>query len=122
LPPTRFSTFINHVLNAESAINADWKENRFLIKDNGQTKYIVLNKISPTDYAQILLCQNHPELVLVVNDRKMLRSGSQIIPERIIGIPALLNRLLDVFPENDRLKTLKNTGEYIFKKKHALGV
>ncbi len=120
--PAQLNIFFDHILNAESSMNREYKENRFLINEGGEVKYIVLNKISTTDYAQILLCQNHPELVLVANDRKLIKSGVQVVSGgRVIGIPALLDRLLSIYPDNERLKVLKRTGNEIFVKKHAFG-
>ncbi len=119
--PAQMMTFFNHILNAESAMHPDWKENRFIVTENGETKYIVLNKISATDYAQILLCQNHPELIGVTNDRRMLRSGMQVLQGRMIGISALLDRLTSLYPDNKRLETLKLTADKVFTKKHAFG-
>lgn len=120
--PANFNIFFNHILSSESSMNRDRKENRFLINEDGEVKYIVLNKISATDYAQILLCQNHPELVIVANDRKLIKSGAQVIPSRrVIGIPALLNRLLKIYPDNERIKALKKTGDEMYIKKHAFG-
>ena len=93
-----------------------------LIEENGEVKYIVLNNISATDYAQILICQNHKTLILVANDKKMLKSAIQVIKERrVIGIPALLNWLLVLYPDNGRLKALKETGDKLFIKRHAFG-
>ena len=120
--PTQLNIFFDHILNAESSMDRSRKENRFLISENGEIKYIILNKISATDYAQILLCQNHSELILVANDRKLIKSGAQVISgRRVIGIPALLDRLLKLYPHNDRLKILKKTGEEMFEKKSAFG-
>lgn len=119
--PTQLGPFLGHILNAESSMVPGWKENRFLIQENGETKFIVLNKISSTDYAQILLCQNHSELVLVANDRRMIKSGAQVLENRMIGIPAMLKRLRSVYPNNPRLKTIQDTGDAIFEKKHAFG-
>ena len=119
--PTQLNIFFDHILNAESSMNRDYKENRFLINEGGEVKYIVLNKVSTTDYAQILLCQNHPELVLVANDRKLIKSGAQTVPGRVIGIPALFDRLLSLYSDNERLKVLKKTCDEMFVKKHAFG-
>jgi len=120
--PTQLNSFFDHILNPESSMDHDRKENRFLIEDNGKIKYIVLNNISATDYAQILICQNHKTLILVANDKKMLKSAIQVIKERrVIGIPALLNWLLVLYPDNGRLKALKETGDKLFIKRHAFG-
>ena len=120
--PTQLNTFFDHILNSESAMNRDRKENRFLIEENGEIKYIVLNNISATDYAQVLICQNHIELTLVANDTKMLKSAAQVIKgRRVIGIPAFLDKLLAIYPNNERLKVLKKTGDKLFTKKHAFG-
>ncbi len=117
--PIQLRIFVGHIINAESSMMHGWKENRFLVQENGETKYVVLNKISSADYAQILLCQNHPELVLVANDRKMLKSAIQVLGNRAIGIPALLNQLLQHYPSNKRLQMLKKTGNEMFLQKHA---
>ena len=85
--------FIEHIINLESAIDKNWKENRFIVEEEGQLKYILLNKISSTDYGQVLLCQNHNQLYLVSNDRKMLKSAAFVIGERCLGINKLLNKL-----------------------------
>lgn len=101
--------YINHLLNVESSMDSDWKENRFLIEENGAIKYVVLNKISSVDYGQILLCQNHPELILVTNDRKILRSSAQIIPGRIYGTPRLVERMLELESTQSSLKIIQAT-------------
>lgn len=120
--PTQLNTFFNHILNPESSMDYKRKENRFLIEKNGELKYIVLSSISATDYAQVLVCQNHTQLTLVANDKKMLKSAAQILSgRRSVGIPAFLDRLLAIYPENERLKVLKRTGDELFVKKHAFG-
>lgn len=112
------NTFFNHILNSESSMAPNYKENKFLIEQGGEVKYIILNKISATDYAQILLCQNHLELTLVTNDRKMLKSGARVIlGRRILGIPAFLNKLVELHPDNKRLASIKATAELMFIKK-----
>ena len=120
--PTQLNIFFDHILNAEGAMIPDHKENRFLVEEDGEVKYVVLNKISSTDYAQVMLCQNHPELTLVANDRKLIKSGAQVITgRRVFGIPALLDKLLTLHPNNERLKEIKKTGDAMFEKKHAFG-
>ncbi|MBI2196106.1 hypothetical protein HYU45_00655 [Candidatus Daviesbacteria bacterium] len=120
--PTQLGSFLNHILNVESSMDRSRKENRFLISEDGEIKYIVLNSISATDYAQILVCQNHPQLTLVANDKKMIKSAAQVIKgRRTLGIPSFLDRLLVLYPDNERLKVLKKTGDELFVKKHAFG-
>ena len=120
--PTQLSVFMNHILNSESAMDRNRKENRFLIEEDGEIKYIVLSSISATDYAQVLVCQNHAQLILVANDKKMLKSAAQVLEgRRTLGISAFLDRLLLLYPENERLKTLKKAGDKLFVKKHAFG-
>lgn len=120
--PTQLNLFMNHILNSESAMDRNRKENRFLIEEDGQIKYIVLSSISATDYAQVLVCQNHTQLVLVANDKKMLKSAAQVLEgRRTLGISAFLDRLLLLYPHNERLKELKKAGDELFVKKHAFG-
>lgn len=122
LNPTQLTTFFNHILNSESAMEPNRKENRFLINDGEEIKYLVLSNISATDYAQVLVCQNHLQLVLVANDKKLLKSAAQVLEgRRSVGIPAFLDRLLVLYPQNERLKALKKAGDELFEKKHAFG-
>ena len=95
----------------------DLKENRFLIEEDGQIKYIVLNKISAQDYNQVLLCQNHPELTLVSNDRKLLKSASLILKERAIGINTFMDRMIELEPKTKEYQTLKEEALKLFKLK-----
>ena len=114
--------FVNHILNAELSMDRNIKENRFLIEENDEIKFIVLNKVSAIDYAQILMCQNHKELTLVSNDKKMLKSAAQVVKgRRVVGMPALLDRLLRTNPNNKKLKVLKETGDNLYRKIHAFG-
>jgi hypothetical protein len=122
ISPYQLRRFFNHILNSESSTSHNRKENRFLIEEKGEVKYVILNNISATDYAQVLLCQNHRELTLVANDKKMLKSAAQVIKERrVVGIPAMLDRLIHVYPNNKNLKLLKKTGDEMFIKSHAFG-
>lgn len=122
LNPTQIQSFLNHILSSESSMDRDRKENRFLVKENGEVKYIVLSSVSATDYAQILVCQNHTQLVLVANDKKMIKNAAQVLNgRRTLGIPAFLDRLLVLYPNNERLIALKKTGEELFSQKHAFG-
>ena len=95
----------------------DLKENRFLIEENGQIKYIVLNKVSAQDWGQVLLCQNHPELILVSNDRKLLKSAGIILKERVIGINALIDRMIQLEPEIQEYRKLKEEALKLFELK-----
>lgn len=117
---TQLGPFLGKILNAESSMSRDWKENRFLVEENGEIKYVVLNKISSADYAQILLCQNHPELTLVANDRKMLKSAVLILGNNATGIPGMLSQLIKLHPKDKRLQIIWKTGNMMFVKKHAI--
>lgn len=108
---------INHIINVDGSGPNDSKENKFLIKENGKTKYIVLNKISWQDYNQVLLCQNHPKLTLVSNDRKLLKSASAVIDKRIIGINALMDEMIKLEPKVKEYKSLKSKASEIFELK-----
>jgi hypothetical protein len=119
--PTQLGQFLNHILNSEASMDHKRKEKRFLIEENGEVKYVVLNAVSAIDFGQILLCQNHLELIVVSNDREMIKSAAQLLHKRVMGMPAMLNKLLELYPENEILKVLQKTGEEIFSQKHAFG-
>lgn len=110
--------FMNNIVNSEISMDPKWKENRFIIEEDGEIRYVVLNKISAVDYGQISLCQNHPEFSLVTNDEKMLKSASRIIPGRIFGPAGLLDRLLEFDPNNTDIKLIQLTALKIFSLLH----
>ena len=110
--------FMGHLINSEGAMDPKWKENRFLIEEDGETRYIILNKVSSVDYGQILFCQNHTEFILVTNDERMLKSASRIIPGRIYGPPRLIEELLKLDPINSNLKLIQSTAQQIYTFKH----
>jgi len=108
---------IDHIINVEGSGSYDLKENKFIIEENGQTKYIVLNKISWQDYNQVILCQNHPELILVSNDRKLLKSAGFVIKDRVIGINALFDEMIKLEPGYKEYRSLKSKALEIFELK-----
>jgi hypothetical protein len=79
-----------HSLQDEGAFSG--KESRFLYNDvNGDTKVVTLNNISAEDYSQILLAQNHENLVLVTNDHKMLKSAGALLSNRLMDLQNMLD-------------------------------
>ena len=69
---------------------------------DGQTKSYKHNKISQADHSQIVLCQNHLELVLLTNDHKLLRSAATVLPRRVMDLQSFLEMLINT--ENPYLK------------------
>ena len=113
-----YGYFMHHILNSEGAMDSSWKENRFLIEEAGEIRYVVLNKISNVDYGQVTLAQNHKELTLVSNDRKLLKSAAQIIPGRVLGMPVLIERLSEKYPQNKKLKVINTAVKKIYELKN----
>lgn len=97
----------NHIINVEGSMDPNWKENRLLVEEDGELKYIIGNKVSNVDYNEIMLCQNHSELILVTNDQRMLKNGSRVLPGRIYGPPRLIERMIELEPNNTRLVKLQ---------------
>ncbi|MEK7059550.1 MAG: hypothetical protein AAB971_02215 [Patescibacteria group bacterium] len=62
---------------------------------DGQIKSYNHNKISQADQNQILLCQNHLELVLLTTDHKLLRSAAPVLPNRIMDLQNLFELLVN---------------------------
>lgn len=68
------------------------KESRFLYNDkNGNIRTVIMNNISTIDYSQILLVQNHQDLILLTNDHKMLKSAGALLSGRLMDLPNLLD-------------------------------
>jgi hypothetical protein len=104
----------NHYLNDEMASDGR-KMDTFLYNDkNGKVRYIKLSNISAADYNQILLCQNHKELVLVTNDHKMLKSAAPLLDRRMMHIEYMLDYLDNATPPG-ALKDAWHQGSEYFK-------
>lgn len=106
--------FFEHIINVEGSFNKKEKESRFIIEEDGKLKYIELNKISAQDCNQILLCQNHPELILVSNDKKLIKSARFLIKDRAVTPFGLINVMLKQKPDNKKLQIYKKAAENIF--------
>lgn len=71
---------------------------------DGQIKSYGHNKISQVDQNQILLCQNHLELVLLTTDHKLLRSAAPVLPNRIMDLQNFFELLVNT--ENPHLSKM----------------
>lgn len=71
---------------------------------DGQIKSYKHNKISQADHNQIMLCQNHLELVLLTNDHKLLRSAAPVLPNRIMDLRNFFELLVNT--KNPYLKKM----------------
>jgi len=71
---------------------------------DGQIKSYKHNNISQADQNQILLCQNHLQLVLLSNDHKLLRSAAPVLPNRIMDLQNLFELLVNT--ENPHLRKM----------------
>ncbi len=106
--------FGQHIINSEFSFAPEYKENKFLVEENGELRYIILNKISGTDYGQIHFCQQHKKINLVSNDRKLIKSAKSVIGEKRAGGPAdLVKLLMKLHPE---VKLLEKYYEKIIKR------
>lgn len=105
---------LDHIINSEGSMDHSLKENRFLFESEGKLSYLTQNMISATDWGQIFLCQNHPELTLVTNDRKQFKSARAVINDRVVGAFSFLELLIDVYRDNMDLKELRKKALELF--------
>lgn len=90
-----------HSLQEEGAFSG--KEARFLYNHiDGTTKTVTLNNISEVDYGQILLTQNHKDLVLMTQDHKMLKTAGALFLGRIMDLPNFFELMKNT--ENEALR------------------
>jgi hypothetical protein len=96
----------NRVLQAEGvSIDPTSKVNVGMYNStDGQIKSYTHNKISQADQNQILLCQNHLELVLLTTDHKLLRSAAPVLPNRIMDLQNFFELLVNT--ENPHLRKM----------------
>ncbi len=78
-----------HSLQDEGSFSG--KEAVFLYNhEDGSIQTVKMNNISGVDYGQILLAQNHKNIVLLTNDHGMLKSAGALMGGRIMDVPNLL--------------------------------
>lgn len=88
-------------LNDEGAFSGSQAQFLYNHQD-GSIKSVVMNNISSVDYGQILVTQNHKDLVLLTNDHKMLKSAGALLSNRLMDLPNLLELMVNT--ENDSLR------------------
>ena len=77
--------------------STDDKESRHLYTDkDGNIKFANLTKISVVDYGQILLCQNHTNLVLLTDDHRMQKNSGALLDRRLMDTLNLLELMAEV--------------------------
>jgi hypothetical protein len=79
---------LNHMINNDCYVTSSLeKENRIIKEDKEGKLYIQTgNKISPTDYGLLIICQNNPDFILVSEDKKLIKNASRMFPQkRYIG-------------------------------------
>jgi hypothetical protein len=73
------------------------KEARTLYKaKDGSIKVATLTAVSGVDQGQILLCQNHRDIVLLTNDHRMLKNAAAVLDNRLMDVLNLLELMSDV--------------------------
>lgn len=105
---------LDHIINVEGSMDHSLKENRFLYEKEGKLHYLVLNKVSAVDWNQVMLCQNHSDLILVTNDKKLLKSSKVILGDRSFGAASLLYKLMEMYPNDADLRTLEIKSKELF--------
>jgi hypothetical protein len=79
-----------------AAVDDTIKDNRVLYNaKDGSVKFAVLNMTSYVDSGQILLCQNHPQLVLLTNDHNMIKNAAAVLDRRLMDILNLLELMIE---------------------------
>jgi hypothetical protein len=101
------STFKEKILNDEGSFSTNTKFRNLIIEEDGELKTIKLYGVSPVDFSEILLCQNHPELILVSNDIKLIKDATVILNSRIKGVPNVIDMLLKNEKVSSELTYLK---------------
>ena len=91
----RYQQLMRHLVHSPGFLpEKPYKENRFLSKQRDDIKVVIANKVSSTDFLQVLLCQNNPEFMLVTEDTKVLKSAKRVLPEsRVLDYKRFLDAL-----------------------------
>lgn len=107
-PKDFMNTLFGYTLNAEGSMSHNVKHSSFPIKVNGEMVVINTNAISAEDFSQIWLCGNHPELTLISNDRKLLKTGAIVLQGRVTGPSTFIKRFIQKYPEDPDLNKLSS--------------
>jgi len=72
----------------------DMKMNDFPYeKEDGSLGFVKLNTVSGDDWSQICLAYNYPELIIVTNDAKMLKSAHAVLRGRALPFHEFLKQV-----------------------------
>lgn len=98
--------FARHMLNGGFPNDGN-KFNLYPYMDEkGEYRAVQLNALSPVDFGQIVMCQKYPQLTLVTNDKKQLKSGKAVLGQRVVGLPAFLDAVTGLADNNPRWKKI----------------
>lgn len=103
---------LKKTLHDEAIGDFNEKDGRTLYRaKDGSIRVASLTSISGVDSSQILLCQNHQQLVLLTNDHKMLKNGAAVLDNRLMDVLNLLELMSETPNPTIRKQWLK-TREY----------
>ena len=91
----RYQQLVRHLVHSPGSLSEKpFKENRFLTQQGDDIEVVIGNKVSATDFLQVLLCQNNSTFILVTEDTKVLKSAKRVLPEsRVLNYEAFLEAL-----------------------------
>lgn len=103
--PDTFNMIKKSLQDEAVSLDDKAKDNRHLYEaKDGKVKVAELTKISAVDYGQILLCQNHKQLVLLTNDHNMLKNAAALLDRRVMDVQNLLELMSETpDPELQRI-------------------
>lgn len=102
--PNTVNMLKRSLVDEHAVLNHADKENRFLYDSKeGGVRVATLNTMSNVDYGQILLCQNHKELVLLTDDHRMQKSAAALLDRRLMDVENFLELMAQTPEERIRL-------------------
>lgn len=104
--PEYMARFFKYILNSEASMSHETKFNLFPVEIDGKIIAVQTNAISVEDFNQVWLCVNHPELSLISNDRKLLKTTAVVLKGRVLGPSTFIRKFIEMYPEDSALKRL----------------
>lgn len=99
--------FLKNIVNASASYSRNHRfQTSVMLGDDGRPYASRHNKISGVDWAQIQTCQSHKDLILVTNDKKLLKSAATILHGRVNNPIEFLLKVAVSHPKDGDLKRI----------------
>jgi len=119
-----FNLFFPHIINSNMSFSVNKREKLTVlpVMFKNEPFALKINAISYPDAGQILLCQGEKDLILVSNDKNMLKAAIVVLGKnRVMGTLNFLEDIYNLHLEDEELRDLFKTVKRFWRFKNLFG-